>query len=315
VRATALLATVVLPGAAAVSLAASAAGAAPIRIAGAGIYPESLTSSVDGTLYVGSLGGTIYRALPHRATAEPWIRRTAQNGLLSVFGVLADDRHRSLWVCTSPARLPGGVPSGTPAVLVFDLRSGARTRYVPLPSTRSICDDIALASDGAAYVADIGTGAIWRLVPRAKAPTLFAHDAALAGIDGIAFAADGRLYVDSITHNRILRVERRADGTFAGLTALSTSAPLAGPDGLRPIDGNRFALAEGRAGRIDEITVTGNSVTVRVLAYGLQSPAGVTYHRGTVYAADGKIGYLFDPRLRGRDPGTFYVHAIPTAQP
>ena len=291
--------------------AARAGSPEAIRIAGTSIYPESLTSSADGTLYVGSLAGTIYRALPGQATAEPWIHRTRQNGLLSVFGVLADDRHRTLWVCSSPARLPGGVPTGSAAVVRFDLTSGARTGIDRLPGARAICDDVALAPDGSAYVADIGQGAIWRSAPGGGPLTAFARARALAGIDGIAFAQDGVLYVDSFTHNQLLRVERRADGSFAGLTPISTSLPLEGPDGLRPIDAERFVLAEGRAGRADEVTVMGNSARIRVLASGLQSPAGVTFVHGMLYVPDGKIGYLFDPRLRGRDPGPFYIHAIP----
>ncbi|HTV50390.1 MAG TPA: hypothetical protein VME21_04330 [Steroidobacteraceae bacterium] len=293
-----------------VSCASQAAPSASIRILGADVYPESVAAAADGTLYTGSLGGTLYRALPGRSSAEPWISRTPQNGLLSIFGVLVDDARGLLWVCTSPAKLPGGVPTGRAAVLRFELRTGTRTASVALPAPESICDDITLARDGSAYVADIGTGAIWRLPPGGAALIPFARDPALAGIDGLAFSQSGVLYADSITHNQLLRVQVGADGSFAGLTRIATSIPLAGPDGLRLIEGERFALAEGRGGRIDEVTIRGSAAIIRVLASGLQAPAGVAFARGTVYAADGKIGYLFDPRLRGQDPGIFEIHAI-----
>ncbi|MGH8150538.1 MAG: hypothetical protein ACRETB_11275 [Steroidobacteraceae bacterium] len=276
-----------------------------------GIYPESVSSLPNGTLYVGSLGGTIYRALPGRSRAEPWIRRSAANHLLSIFGVLADPSTHSLWVCSSPAKLPGGIADGAASVMRFDLTTGARTGYWPLPAPQALCDDITLAADGTAFVADLANGEILTLAPHGHALELFARDPMLKGMDGIAFAADGTLYADNITRNRLLRVDHSPSGRFLGLTTLTTSQPISGPDGLRLIGGNRFALAEGRAGRIDEVTIRGDRATIRVLRSGLLSPASVTPVGDTVYAADGKVEYLFSPALKGKDPGPFVVHAIP----
>lgn len=295
----------------ALSLAVSTAwGAADVVIDGTAVYPESITSSADGALYIGSLGGTIYRAAPGAARAEPWIRRSGGNHLLSVFGVLAGPRSRSLWVCSSPVELPGGVKAGTASLLRFDLSTGVETGNWPLPSPHALCDDITIGPHGTAFVADLASGEILTLAPHAKSLRLFARSPALNGIDGIAFASDGTLFADNITSNRLLRVDRTARGAFAGLTPLATSRTLGGPDGLRLICGRRFALAEGRAGRIDEVTVTGDRATIRVLRSGLPAPASVTTVGNVVYAADGKIQYLLDPALKDRNPGPFVVHAI-----
>jgi hypothetical protein len=35
----------------------------------------------------------------------------------------------------------------------------------------------------------------------------------------------------------------------------------------------------------------------------------------TVYAIEGKIGYLLDPKLKGQDPGAFKALAIPLPRP
>ncbi|SRR5579875_129761 len=281
-----------------------------ITIDGAGIYPESVTASADGTVFVGSLGGTIYRAAPGRRRADPWIRRSASNGLLSIFGVLADDRMHALWVCTSPAALPGGIPKGTSAVLRFDLSTGALTGRYRLPSAKSICDDIAIDRDGTAFVADIGAGEILTLAPHGDALQVFAHASELEGIDGIAFAGDGTLYIDNVRKNELLRVERGPDGRFAGLARLRTSVPIGAPDGFRPVGGSRFVLAESRLGRIDAVSIVGEEARIEPLRTGLDSPSGAAFARGTVYAVEGKIEYLFDPKLRGRGPGTFVVRTI-----
>ncbi len=291
--------------------ASPARAASDVAIDGAGIYPESLTSSADGTLYIGSVKGTIYRALPGSTRAEPWIVRDAHNGLLSIFGVLADSRSRALWVCSSPVPLPGGVAGGTASVKRFALATGAETGSWPLPAAHAICDDIAIAPDGTAFIGDIATGAILTLAPHARSLQVFAHDPSLIGIDGITFAQDGALYVDNVRKNQLLRVDRSPQGRFAGLTVLMTSVPIGGPDGLRLIAGHRLVLAEGRSGRIDEVTVSGDRAAIRVLRSGLMSPTAATVVGDTVYAVEGKIEYVIDPALKDKDPGPFIAHAIP----
>ena len=100
-------------------------------------------------------------------------------------------------------------------------------------------------------------------------------------------------------------------GAPAVLTKLEVDMPMAGPDGLRSIGGNRFLQAEGTAGRITLLTISGDKVTTVVLKEGLQSSPGVTLVGNTAYAVEGKINYLFDAKLRGQDPGPFKAIAIP----
>jgi len=76
-----------------------------VVIDGQNIYPESISSAADGRLFTGSFDGIIYRALPGSDRAHAWIRPDERNGLLSVFGVLADERSGTLWVCSSPNSL------------------------------------------------------------------------------------------------------------------------------------------------------------------------------------------------------------------
>jgi hypothetical protein len=60
--------------------ASSTAAPAELHIPGEKIYPESITSSADGRVVIGSIGArTIYVVKPGAATAEPWIQRLMTN--------------------------------------------------------------------------------------------------------------------------------------------------------------------------------------------------------------------------------------------
>jgi sugar lactone lactonase YvrE len=303
--------------AAACLLAAAAAGAADetlladVLIDGVNVYPESLSSTRDGTLYIGSMKGVIFRAPAGHTKAEPWIKPTPENGLLTVFGVLVDEHSHTLWVCSSPNGLRNPPAVGTASLMAFDLKSGEQKGVYPFPEPASVCNDITIARDGTAYVSDTPNGRILRLAPKARSLTVWAEDVRLKGIDGLVLSADQILYVNNVRTNQLLQVDRARDGSAGAITELSTSIPLGGPDGFRLIHDGTFVLAENTAGRIDEVTITGDHAEVKVLASGLNSPPGVTLAGRTVYAIEGKIGYLLDPKLKGQDPGAFVAQAIP----
>ena len=64
-------------------------------------FPESLTSTPNGTLYIGSMNlGAVYRALPGQKTATTWISKTGRQF-----------RH-ACWVCW-PMRRPARFMSAT----------------------------------------------------------------------------------------------------------------------------------------------------------------------------------------------------------
>src|SRR3954471_16829259 len=126
-----------LAGAIALTFVASVAEAqnrAELTIADTAVMPENLTSSQDGSVYFGSTAkGTIYRAAPGAAQAEPWILASA-TGLTNVLGVLADDKTNTLWVCQNATGGRGGAPvAGTTALRSFDLKSGAAKGTYPFP--------------------------------------------------------------------------------------------------------------------------------------------------------------------------------------
>ena len=284
---------------------------ADIRINGSRVHPESITSDAAGNLYVGSIGGTVYRAAAGSATAEPWIVPSEANGLTSLFGVLADDARGLLWVCNNPPFGGPPAPGARSALKAFDLSTGMLSAVFELPGEGPFaCNDIAVAADGTTFVTETAGGRIFALRPNANELALFAGSPELVGIDGIAFAEDGQMYINNVRRHTVQRVER--DGfAFAGLTTLTLSQPVSGPDALRPVRGNRFLQAEGQGNRVTYVDIEGDRAVITPVRTGLESSPGVTRVGSVGYATEGKIGYLFDPALRGQDPDPFVIRAFP----
>jgi sugar lactone lactonase YvrE len=312
--------TLALTGCAAGLLAActtvsAASEPADITIVGSRVFPESIASDAAGNIYVGSNGGTIYRALAGTTQAEPWIVPSEANGLRSLFGVFADDGHKVLWACSIPNLFAQPRETGTSVLKAFDLATGALKASYEFPADKpSACNDIAVARDGTVYASETLSGRIMALRPGAKALTLFAEGQDLVGIDGIAIAGDGAIYINNVRQNLFQRVNLNADGSYAGLTTLTLSDKLNGPDGLRAMGGNRFLQAEGPGGRVALIEVDGDSATVTPVKTGLESSPGVAQVGDIGYAIEGKSNYMFDPALRDKDPGPFVLRAFPLPQ-
>ena len=281
-----------------------------VTIADTGVQAENLTSSRDGTVYFGSMAkGTIYRAAPGAGRAEPWILASTA-GLTRVLGVLADDQSNTLWVCQNATDGRGGAPvTGQTALRAFDLKSGAAKGTYPFPPKSGICNDIAIAPNGTAYVSESFGGRIHRLRPGATTLEVWAHDSALAVIDGLAVLADGAVYANNFTTGKFYRVPVNADGSAGAVVPIETPQPFVRPDGLRSV-GPRTLIQAEQQGRITELTIDGNRAQVRVLRDGLTRPSGVTMVGGHVLAlVDFSKGVVVPDR-----PGPAQA-AMPSAAP
>src|SRR6266852_6381767 len=165
-------------------------------------FPESVTSTKDGTLYVGSfnLGGVTKVASGGKA--EQFIKPGAGDSR-STLGVLADEKSGMLYVCSNDITGFG----------------------VPGPGDT-------------AYVTDSFTPNVYSFKPGGTALEVWATDPMLApakdgvGLDGIAFGADGNLYVTTYIPAALFKIAVK-DGKAAAVTALKTSRQLDHADAMR----------------------------------------------------------------------------------
>lgn len=283
-------------------------GITEITLPGTRVFPESITSTKDGTLIVGSMGhGYVLRIPPGKTEATEWIKPGA-GGLGTVLGVLADEKGKTLWICS----MPGGAGQA-PALKSFDLKTAAPKETYPLPGQGGVCNDIAVGADGTAYVADTRQAQVLMLRPNAKALEVAAKDPLLAGADGLAFGDKTTLYVNSVSAGKLLRVDLGADGKAKSVVDLKLPRPLERPDGMRAIGKHRLLLAEN-SGKMTVLTIAGQdrqTVTIQVLKEGMASTPATTATKGMAWVAEGKLSYRSDPALRDKDPGPFKMYAVP----
>src|SRR3984885_6392035 len=236
-------------------------------------FPESVTSTKDGTLYVGSfnLGGVV-KAAPD-GKAEQFIKPGA-GGSRSVLGVLADEKSGTLYVCSNDITgfgVPGPGDTKGAWLKTFDLASGAPKGSFPLKDPKSLCNDIAVGGDGTAYITDSFAPNVYSLKPGGAALEVWATDPMLApakdgvGLDGIAMGADGNLYVTTYIPAALFKIAVK-DGKAGAITALKTSRPLDHADAMRTF-GDSLLLIEG-AGRLDKITIKGDEAQIETVQDG-----------------------------------------------
>src|ERR1019366_10327657 len=301
--------SLVLLGTALIGAGLAAAAATEVLLPGERIFPESITSTKDGTLIIGSLGkGYILRAKPGAAEADVWIQ-PGTNGLNSVLGVLADEKSNTLWVCSSS--LDG---KGEPTALkAFDLKTGAGKGSWLFGGENAFCNDIAIGPDGTAYATDTRLARVMMLKPGAKELQVAAKDPLLEGADGLAFGTKVTLYVNSVTKGKLLRLELGPDGKAGRVTEMPLSRKIERPDGMRAVGPNRFLMIEG-VGRLTMVTFEGlelNTAGIETLKEGYATPTAVTAVGNTAWGIEGKLNYFNDPAFKGKDPGVFKVYAVP----
>jgi len=253
------------------ALLASPALAATVTVP-AKAQPESITAAPNGDLILGSAGSSkIYRAKKGAATAEVFIDAGSE-GSVTFLGVLADGPSNTLWACQIAASAPGGPRHST--LRSFDLATGAPGKvHWDLPGEQNLCNDFVVGPDKALYVSDTFSGKIWRLAPGATTPELWLEDRTLNGIDGITFLG-GVMYENNVIFNKIYRVPTDANGKAGRPVDIWTDKPIKGPDGMRAA-GNKLFLTENGAGKVDAVTIDGDTAHITVLQQGLATPTAI----------------------------------------
>jgi sugar lactone lactonase YvrE len=271
----------------AVTLAAGVAGRASaadthdapdtITLPGAHAFPESITSTADGTVYIGSLGeGGVLRAAAGAGRASAWVRPGA-HGSHSVFGVLADEQSGALWACSNDLTARGIVvgpgnraasaaaAAATPAAPPDTATPGATTSDPPdaaAPDAKPAATGGATEESGSALLSfDLKTGHARMSVPL-PGKNAFCND--------LVIGPDGAAYVTNMLAGQILRLKKgakafevwSADPQFLADGAGSLDGLAFGGDGNLYVDTYttnklyRVRVKNGVAGKVTQLTTS-----------------------------------------------------------
>ena len=289
---------------------------ADIALPGDMTFPESIGSTADGTLFVGSPGaGGVIRVQPGQKP-ETFIKPAAF-GTRSLFGVLADEKAGLLYVCSNDLSVLGAPgPSKVEGAFLkaFDLKTGEGKASYKLPGPHEICNDMTIAADGGLFVTDTLSTHILRLAPGGKElevwkeDPLFAPPAKGAGLDGIVIGGDGNVYTNTFTEGKMFRVDV-LDGKPGKVTELKPSRPTKFTDAMRDADGKSFLMIEG-GGTLDRVTIDGDDAKLETLKDGLDGPTGVTKVGDKAYVTEGQLPHLFGGGGKGQHL-PFKVYEVP----
>jgi len=299
------------------SLSQAATYPAEIAIPGEKIFPESLTTSSDSSIIIGSIGArTIWRAKRGSDTAKVWIRPDTDD-MQSIFGVFADPKTNILWACSNASGPPGSVPAAS-ALYRFDLKTGTPLGHYLMPTPGALCNDIAVDEQGNVYATDSLNMQVVRLARLGAALEVWAGDDGAFGakgavVDGIAVLGD-RVVVNTLTTGKLFNVPIQKDGKAGAVTEITLDRTIERPDGMRSFGENGLLLVEsGSVGRLLKVSLSEKSGKVTVVKEGFPGgPVAVTVTGTTAYVLEGQLAARRDPSIALKP---FKATAVPVGKP
>lgn len=229
-------------------------------------------------------------------------------------GAKVDVENRRLWVCYSEIqRMAGGV-------LVFDVDTGAQLHRFEL-AQGGICNDVALASDGVAYVTDSFQPVIYRVDAHTGAAGEFIRDQQMAapsgqfGLNGVAVSPDDRFVIGGFSSPSKLFVVPRAGGE---VREISLSGDPFGPerdphftgaDGILFIDDKLYVVHDGA---VQEVSFTAADFSAGTVKGRLVREPGLstaTVAGGQLYVIKSEVVRTMHMRQAPRLP--FKIYRVP----
>ena len=289
----------------ALPLAAAAAPPETLNIPGEKIFPESLTSTTDGAVIIGSIGQKlIYRVKPGSADAEVWIP-AGTDRMNSIFGVFADNRSNTLYACSNLTGPPGATPAVNATLFAFDLKSGSTRAHYVFPTGKGFCNDIAVDAHGNVYATDTNNMEIVRLEKGGSTLEVWAGNGDFGKpqdhgvLDGISVVGN-RVYANTLLTSKLFTVPIEADGKAGAVAEVKLDHEISRPDGMRSFGKSDVLIVEGgNGGRLSRIALSGATGKATTLKEGYpDGPVSVTVVGTTAYVLEGQLATLM------RKPGT-----------
>lgn len=271
-----------------------------MTLADQGLRPEGVAYDENHeALFMGSVARRKILRITSDGEVQDFV--PSGTGIYAVLGVRVDAAHGLLWAATAARpSMEGYDPrdQGKSALLAFDLDSGAPRLSLPLTDGGThMLNDIAIASDGTAYVTDSESGAVWRHRASDHGLMAFLPAGALRAPNGIA--CDGPRLL--IAHASGVTVVALASGARTEL-AVPAGSTLGGIDGLY-VDGDVLLGVQNGFGSPRVVRAeleAGHAVARRITVLESTHPALESVTTAALVRRDGRLLVL--ARGRGTPP-------------
>jgi sugar lactone lactonase YvrE len=284
---------------AAPEVAPAAALPASITFSTPGIGPEGVEYDTRNQRFlVGSLArGTVF-TVGNDGSLTPFIE---DPDLKSSVGIEVDEEHDRLYVANSDAAVFGGKSAGQAKLGIYDLSTGDRIAMVDLAAAgpkgakSHFANDVAIGSDGSAYVTDTMARVVYKVDPNNTASVFLPNTFASAQrhmLNGIVFDPAGYLLVAETVAGDLYKVPVDKPASF---TKVKLPEPLSGADGLVWLaDGRLVVVRNNEAKSVVALTSADDWASATVAGTGT-----FTEQASTAAVADGAVyvthPYLNDP--------------------
>ncbi|MFK8003626.1 MAG: SMP-30/gluconolactonase/LRE family protein [Polyangiales bacterium] len=244
------------------------------------VHPEGGTYDAENhRFFMGSLVGGELRSVDAETGEDTLFYTPTDEGSWWTLGMDVDETRNRLWVCAmDDLRETGGEPPYDGYVWVFDTESGERVANIDLSvvDVEASCTDVAVHSDGSAYVTDRDKGNIYRVTEDGE-PELFVNDFLLEGLLGqnaaVIDEARQLLLVIVYLPSRLIRVPLTGTGRVREVNlngAFNDASPaLSGADGMvMTPDGNLLVAFTSQVTRVVPATsdwMNADATTVEVV--------------------------------------------------
>jgi hypothetical protein len=226
----------------------------------ADFFPEGITATRAGRLFVGSVSnGNIYTVGPNERVAELFYTELEP----SAVGMTVSNDSATLWVCNT------NTGTGASQVVGIGIQNRALVATHEIGASGTFCNDLVMSPDGSLWITESMGGQIFRIaaddLTRDNSAEVWLQDDLLAppepgqfGINGITLL-NGQLYTVVTDRRTLVAIDPAlenptgADLRVVALNEGGAAVDLVRPDGVTAVPGSntQLLIVENGLGEVD----------------------------------------------------------------